>query len=301
MDPPCPQRQRPRIPVRRVVLYAAGKMRRRTSPFLLLGSFAAIAACGIAVAVWLILPFRDAPAEAAEGGVPPEASQPGPDQATCAELLLSDPEAAGRFALEWAARSGGNAAERCVALALMALGQPERGAARLEALAARGGGRAADRAALYAEAVQGWMLAGDPRRAYAAATLGLTLTPEDHGLLLDRAIAAGSLGRYPEALADLDRVVAANPNRAEAWAFRAAALRRMDRREDARAAADRALALDPDHPEALLERGILRQAAADPDGARADWLRLLRIAPDSAAADLAAQNLELLDAGPATR
>jgi len=75
----------------------------------------------------------------------------------------------------------------------------------------------------------------------------------------------------------------------------------MDRREDARAAADRALALDPDHPEALLERGILRQAAADPDGARADWLRLLRIAPESAAADLAAQNLELLDAGPATR
>ncbi|MFN6954767.1 MAG: hypothetical protein ACK4PG_08230 [Acetobacteraceae bacterium] len=279
-------------------------MRRRTPPFLLLGGFAAMAACGIAVGVWLLLPFRDAPPEAAEG--PPrvaaaEAPAISQDQATCAELLLRDPEAAGRFALEWAARQGGEAAERCTALALMALGQPERGAARLEALAARSAAPPAERAGLYAEAVQGWMLAGDAGRAYAAATLGLSLLPEDAGLLLDRALAAGSLGRYPEALSDLDRVLAADPRRAEAWAFRAAALRRMDRAADALAAADHALALDPDHAEALLERGILRQAAGDAEGARGDWLRLLRVAPDSAAADLAAQNLELLDAGPAAR
>jgi tetratricopeptide (TPR) repeat protein len=145
------------------------------------------------------------------------------------------------------------------------------------------------------------MLAGDAGRAYAAATLGLSLMPEDAGLLLDRAVAAGNLGRFAEALADLDRVLAADPRRAEAWAFRAAALRRMDRAAEALAAAERALALDPDHPEALLERGILRQAAGDAEGARGDWLRVLQAAPDSAAADLAAQNLELLDAGPAAR
>lgn len=274
-------------------------MRRRTSPFLLLAGFAALAVGGAALGVWL-LPFRDAPPEAAEGA-PRSAEAPSPDQAICAELLLRDPEAAGRFALDWAARNGGEGAERCTALALMALGQPERGAARLESLAARSAGTAAERAGLYAEAVQGWMLAGDAGRAYAAATLGLSLTPEDAGLLLDRALAAGSLGRYAEALADLDRVLAADPRRAEAWAFRAAALRRMDRAADALAAADRALALDPDHPEALLERGILRQSAGDSEGARADWLRLLRVAPASAAGDLAAQNLELLDAGPASR
>jgi tetratricopeptide (TPR) repeat protein len=280
-------------------------MRRRPPPFLLLGGFAATAACGIALGVWLLLPFRDAPPEAAEGNPRPAAEAPArppaEDQATCAELLLTDPEAAGRFALDWAARNGGEGAERCTALAVMALGQPERGAARLEALAARSAAPAAERAGLYAEAVQGWMLAGDPARAYAAATLGLSLTPEDVGLLLDRALAAGSLGRYAEALADLDRVLAADPRRAEAWAFRAAALRRMDRAAEALAAADHALALDPDHPEALLERGILRQAAGDAAGARADWQRLIALAPQSAAADLAAQNLELLDAGPASR
>lgn len=280
-------------------------MRRRTPPFLLLGGFAAMAACGIALGVWLLLPFRDAPPEAAEGNPRPAAEAPArppaQDQATCAELLLTDPEAAGRFALDWAARNGGEGAERCTALALMALGQPERGAARLESLAARSAGTAAERAGLYAEAVQGWMLAGDAGRAYAAATLGLSLTPEDAGLLLDRALAAGSLGRYGEALTDLDRALAADPRRAEAWAFRAAALRRMDRAADALAAADQALSLDPNHAEALLERGILCQAAGDAEGARADWLRLLRTAPESAAADLAAQNLELLDAGPASR
>jgi tetratricopeptide (TPR) repeat protein len=276
-------------------------MRRRTPPFLLLGGFAALVAGGGALGVWLLLPFRDAPPEAAEGAARPVAAAPSEDQAICADLLQTDPEAAGRFALDWAARNGGEGAERCTALALMALGQPERGAARLEALAARSAGTAADRAGLYAEAVQGWMLAGDAARAYAAATLGLSLAPEDAGLLLDRALAAGSLGRYGEALADLDRVLAADPRRTEAWAFRAAALRRMDRAAEALAAADRALALDPDHPEALLERGILRQAAGDAEGARTDWLRLLRAAPDSAAADLAAQNLELLDAGPASR
>jgi tetratricopeptide (TPR) repeat protein len=279
------------------------EMRRRPPPFLLLGGFAAAAAAAIVLGVWLLLPFRDGPPEAAEGPgrLVSDAAPPAPDQALCAELLLRDPEEAGRFALEWARRNGGEGAERCTALALIALGQPERGAARLEGLAARSGADAAARAGLYAEAVQGWMLAGDLPRAYAAATLGLSLAPADPGLLLDRAMAAGGLGRYAEALSDLDHVLSAEPRRAEAWAFRAAALRRMERGAEALAAADHALTLDPDHPEALLERGILRQAAGDPDGARTDWLRLIQVAPESAAADLASQNLVLLDAGPASR
>ena len=109
-------------------------MRRRSSPLLLLVGFAALAAGGAGLGVWL-LPFRDAPPEAAEGAAraAPAAPAPGSDAATCAELLLRDPEEAGRFALDWARRNGGDGAERCTALALMALGQPERGAARLEA------------------------------------------------------------------------------------------------------------------------------------------------------------------------
>jgi tetratricopeptide (TPR) repeat protein len=276
-------------------------MRRSLSPLLLAGGVAAVLASGLLGVWWL--PGRASAPEVAAGAAasPPPAAAASAEADLCAALLRRDPEEAGRFALEWARRGGGEAAERCIALALIAIGNPERGAARLEALAADSGSPPDQRAALYAEAVQGWMLAGDPARAYAAATLGLSLVPQDAGLLLDRALAAGSLGRFAEALADLDRALALEPRRAEAWVFRASALRQLQRPAEAREAVDRALELDPDHPEGLLERGILRQAAGDAEGARADWQRLLAVAPDSAAADLAAQNLELLGAGPAAR
>jgi regulator of sirC expression with transglutaminase-like and TPR domain len=64
---------------------------------------------------------------------------------------------------------------------------------------------------------------------------------------------------------------------------------------------DRAIALDPDDAEALLERGILRQRRADQAGARNDWERAIALAPDSATADLAEQNLALLQAGATGR
>jgi regulator of sirC expression with transglutaminase-like and TPR domain len=51
----------------------------------------------------------------------------------------------------------------------------------------------------------------------------------------------------------------------------------------------------------LLERGILRQRRNDDEGARADWQRAISLAPDTATADLAEQNLALLEAGPVRR
>ena len=60
----------------------------------------------------------------------------------------------------------------------------------------------------------------------------------------------------------------------------------------------RVLAADPDNAEALLERGVLRQRAEDVEGARGDWERVIAVAPDSQTADLATQDLALLDAGP---
>jgi regulator of sirC expression with transglutaminase-like and TPR domain len=61
---------------------------------------------------------------------------------------------------------------------------------------------------------------------------------------------------------------------------------------------DRAIAIDPENAEAMLERGILRQRHDDPAGARDDWERAIVLAPDSPTADLAEQNLALLEAGP---
>jgi tetratricopeptide (TPR) repeat protein len=251
------------------------------------------------------MPLRPAPTAVLLGllwcGPPGAAVEPpaaarlgeGPDHERCLELLRTDPEGARLYADGWEAAGGGDGARHCAALALLALGETERGAERLEELARGSGADAATRAAVFAEAGSAWTLAGEPDRASAAATMALTLAPDDPALLLDRALASGSAGRYAEALEDLDRAVALDPYRAEAWTLRGAAQRQLGRAEEAERDVARALSIAPDNAEALLERGALRRAKGDVRGARADWERAARLAPDSAAAELALRNLEL--------
>jgi regulator of sirC expression with transglutaminase-like and TPR domain len=186
-------------------------------------------------------------------------------------------------------------------LSLLAVGEPERAATLLEQLAGRSQASPGTRAAVFGQAAQAWLMAGDAGRAYGAVTMALTLAPSDSELLTDRAVAAATLGRYAEAVEDLNRVLAAEPARAEALVFRAAAWRHLDRPELADRDVQRALAAAPENAEALLERGILRQLRGDEEGARADWERAIQLSPDSATADLAMQNLALSEAGPARR
>lgn len=217
----------------------------------------------------------------------------GPDYEHCLGLLRTDPEAAHLFAGGWEAAGGGDGARHCAALSLLALGEAERGAERLEDLARRSGADAAARAAVFAEAGHAWTLAGEPDRAFAAATMALTLSPDDPALLLDRALALGATGRYAEAVEDLDRAVALEPSRAEAWALRGAAKRQLGRTDEAERDVARALSLAPGNTDALLERAALRRTKGDVRGARADWERVARLAPASTAGDLARRNLEL--------
>jgi regulator of sirC expression with transglutaminase-like and TPR domain len=74
--------------------------------------------------------------------------------------------------------------------------------------------------------------------------------------------------------------------------------RKLNQLDLAQADVSRALTLDPDDPDALLERGILRQRMGDEAGARADWEHARAVDPNSTTADLAEQNLSLLEAGP---
>ncbi|GAA0569303.1 tetratricopeptide repeat protein [Craurococcus roseus] len=225
----------------------------------------------------------------------------GPDHERCFGLLRTDPEDARFFADGWEAAGGGDGARHCAALALLALGETERGAERLEDLARRSEADAAARAAVFAEAGNAWMLAGDADRAYAAATMALTLAPDDPALVLDRALALGAMERYAEALEDLDRAVALDPSRIDAWVLRGAAKRQLGRAAEAERDVAHALSLAPDNAEALLERAALRRAKGDVRGARADWERAMRMATDSETADLARRNLELNPLPPQRR
>ncbi len=232
--------------------------------------------------------------------VPPRIAE-GADYENCLAMLSDDPAGANVFADAWIATGGGDGAVHCQALALIALGNPEAGAAMLEKLAAGSSAAALARASIFGQAEEAWMMASQPDRAYDAATQALALKPDDPDLLIERATSAIAMGRFMDSIDDLNRALELDPRRADALVLRGTAWRNEDKIELAQADIDHAIDIDPDDPEALLERGILRQRKGDRAGAQADWERAIELDPDSTAADLAQQNLALLEAGPDRR
>lgn len=253
---------------------------------------------------WMQQPDDPAQAEADEAlpvpPIPPRIAQ-GPDYERCLGMLNTDPSGARTFADAWFATGGGDGAAHCLALATIALGEPDVGADQMDKLAGASRAPAAARAAVYGQAGQAWMMASAPDRALASTTLALSMTPDDPDLLIDRSIAAATLDRYHDAIDDLTRALDLEPRRPDALVFRAAAWRHLDQLELAQDDIDRAFMLDPENPDALLERGILRQRRGDRAGARQDWEHAVQLSPDTATGDLAQQNLALLDAGPERR
>lgn len=229
--------------------------------------------------------------------VPPRIAQ-GDEYERCLAMLGPDPEGAQALAETWQTAGGGDGADHCLALARIELGDPQEGASLLERLAATSHGNAASRAVIYGQAARAWLMTGDPGHAFAAGTRALALSPDDPDLLIDHAVAAGGLERWQDAVDDLTRALDHDPRRPDALVLRGAAWRHLGQLELAQDDVDRALASDPQSAEALLERGILRQRRDDANGARADWEQAISIAPDTSTADLAQQNLALLEAGP---
>jgi tetratricopeptide (TPR) repeat protein len=229
--------------------------------------------------------------------VPPRIAE-GKEYEDCLAMLPNDPSGAGETAEAWQARGGGDAATHCLALSKIELGDAAIGAQMLEDLATASHAPDSARAEVFDQADQAWLIAGDPARAFGAATLALALSPDDVDLLVNRAEAAGNLNRYQDALADLTKALEQEPNRVDALVLRGSAQRHLGRLDMGQLDIDRALTLDPDNAEGLLERGILRERSNDQVGARQDWERAISIDPDSSTADLAQQNLALLDAGP---
>ncbi|MSO91611.1 MAG: tetratricopeptide repeat protein [Acetobacteraceae bacterium] len=232
--------------------------------------------------------------------MPPRIGQ-GAEYERCLRMVPGDPAGANALAYAWEATGGGDGATHCQAAAQLALGNTETGARILENLAKASKAAALTRAFVFGQATQAWLMAGDAARAYGTATMALALAPDDIDLLIDRSIAAATMARYLDAIDDLNLVLSRDQWRTDALVFRAAAWRHEGQIGLANDDVNRALAVDPGFPEAMLERGILHQRRGDLDGARADWQRAIELAPDTAIADLAQQNLFLLEAGPRLR
>ncbi|WP_240161365.1 tetratricopeptide repeat protein [Gluconacetobacter azotocaptans] len=220
-----------------------------------------------------------------------------PDLAACLARLPDDPDGARDYAAAWQARGGGAPAVRCGALALVALGDPCDAAAQLDGLA-HAPGDLATRADIAGEAARAWQEDGDPGRAFDSAGYGLALRPGDPGLRIVRARAGVESGHAAQAVADLSPLPAAPDALTQALVIRASAYRRLGRIDLARVDIDAAMDRAPQDVAALLERGIVRQRQGDLTGARGDWEQVMDLAPDSRQADMARQDLAVLEADP---
>jgi tetratricopeptide (TPR) repeat protein len=216
----------------------------------------------------------------------------------CMTMLADDPEGAEAIASSWQAAGGGDAATHCQALAKIASGESEAGAVMLETLAHGGKTLGLTRVVLLSQAAEARLMAEQPEAALKDSNEAVAISPDDPDLLIGRANANDALDRTAAAMDDLNQALLLDPSRGDGLVLRAAVWRRMDMLDEARSDIDKAIALDPDDAEALLERGILRQLKGDMAGAREDWTRARDVDPNSEAAELAAQNLTLLDAGP---
>ena len=220
----------------------------------------------------------------------------------CLNQIPLNAQAAIEAALTWAGEGGGAPAKHCHALALIASGQAQDGAVRLEALAkARGSHDNGLRVEMLQQAGDAWLVSGNAHRAVADFRSAVDLSRAAKlpasaraGTLNDLADAYILSGDNKSARTSLDAAIAIQPT-ADAYTTRARSLREAKDAKSAQADIDRALALDPKNAEALLERGRLRMGSGNTQGARDDFLNASMIAKNGPVAESAQRELQTLD------
>jgi tetratricopeptide (TPR) repeat protein len=190
----------------------------------------------------------------------------------CIEKIETDAAAAYEDGLAWVAQGNRPAAQHCTALALIALGQAEEGAYRLESLAnAQNAGGLEERAIYLTQAGNAWLLADAPEAAIVTLTNAMKLRPQDASLFKDRARAHLAMESWEQAGKDLDSAIRLYSADAEALHMRAIALMKMERWKDAWDDITRAMKAAPQDVSILVTRGDLREAMRkkglpDPEG-----------------------------------
>jgi tetratricopeptide (TPR) repeat protein len=179
----------------------------------------------------------------------------------CVAKIEVDAEEAYEDGLAWVYQGNRPGARQCTAMALIALGRPDEGAARLEQLAnSVDGGSVEQRAEYLTQSGNAWLQAGAPEAAIVTFTNALKLKPGIPDLLVDRASAHLMLEDWAEAKEDLDRAITLAPNMGIARQLRAEAHLNLDQLNLAMADIDAAMAADPENIDTLVLRGRVREA-----------------------------------------
>jgi regulator of sirC expression with transglutaminase-like and TPR domain len=213
----------------------------------------------------------------------------------CIALSETNPSRAFDDAVAWRDLGGGDAAEHCAAISLVALQHYRAGAQRLELLAQKPTDSIYRRAGLLSQAAQAWLADNQLDRAYATLTTAVQLAPNMASLYIDRGSVRAEMGLYDQAVTDLNMAITLDPQSVDAYLFRASANRYLEHYDQARRDLEAVLNFEPTHLDALLERGIVRRLQGDAAGARKDWLWVLELGPDTPPATMARRNLELMD------
>jgi tetratricopeptide (TPR) repeat protein len=210
----------------------------------------------------------------------------------CLADTQTNPAAALADADAWSKAGGGVPSEHCASLALVDLKRYAEAGARLDKIAASAGKLDASfRVALFNQAGNAWLLAGDGARAVQSFSGALALSAGDADLYADLARAQAMRRDWQEVVLDLNAALQLAPRRADLLVLRASARRALKRYEDAKGDIEAALKIKPGDGDALVERGLLRRQLGDLGGARRDFQAALRSGSGNAVAQAKA-NLE---------
>ncbi|SCA57045.1 TPR repeat-containing protein [Candidatus Terasakiella magnetica] len=219
----------------------------------------------------------------------------GEQYSACMNLVRQAPEDAFDTALTWKGLGGGEAAEHCIATALIAMKRYKTGAERLEKLADISRRPKEFKAQILAQAAQGWFLNDDLNRARAVLSTAISLDENNAELYVDRGHIRSTQQHYKDALDDLNKALGLDDLNVDAYVFRGAVHRLTENFDAALLDINRALDLNPAHGEAYLERGMLHRIESKNDLARQDWMRAIEQDPHSKTAQTARLNLEKMD------
>jgi len=203
----------------------------------------------------------------------------------CVSLVERNAAAAEESARDWQTHGGGVAAMHCNALALSALHKYGDAARILDTLARNRELDNVQRGKLFDQAGNAWLLAGQAGNAEQSFSDGLSDSPRDMTLLVDRAHARAALKNWRGVDADLSAALLQDQNRADLLVLRASARWVLGRRADAATDLVRALTIYPDYPPALVERGRIKFSVGDTMGARKDWQKAAASGQGQAAVD----------------
>ena len=210
----------------------------------------------------------------------------------CLADAQTNPAAALADAEAWAKSAGGVPAGHCAAVALVGLKRYAEAGSRLDKIAASQGKLDASfRVALFDQAGNAWLLAGEGARAVQSFSGALALSADDADLYADLARAQAMRRDWQEVVLDLNAALQLAPRRADLLVLRASARRALKRYEDAKGDIEAALKLKPGDGDALVERGLLRRQLGDIGGARRDFQAALKSSSANAVAQAKA-NLE---------